>query len=394
MSILKIEAFSGLSGDMFLGALTSLCDMYEEIQGLPERLGLAEEAEVIIHEVNKKGIVCHHIRISDKTRDKGHSHPHRHLSHIQRIIENAAISEGAKQIAGKIFLLLGEAESQVHGIPIEKIHFHEVGAIDSIMDIVGTSILLDKLEITKTYCTTVNTGSGFVNTAHGRLPVPTPATKILLMGCPTASGEIESELTTPTGAAILKYLDPDFNIPALIDEKIGHGPGEKEFEIPNILRISLCKAGTSNDRITVLQTNIDDMSGEYLGTEFQDKLFRMGALDLYFEQVIMKRGRPGVVLNVLTRKENADRIADCIFGHTTSIGIRYFEAGRYELEREIKEVDTLYGKIRLKETLLPGNTQKRSKPESRDIFRIAEQENKSSLYILNQIQNSIKNENH
>ncbi len=393
MSILKIEAFSGLSGDMFLSAFASLADGYEEIKSLPKKLGIDEEVEIKVQDMNKMGIVCRHIKIIDKHKDLDPlHHKHRHLSHINQIIDHADIPAGAKDIAGKIFRLLGEAESKVHGIPVEKIHFHEVGAIDSILDIVGTALMLDKLSITKTYSTTVSTGSGFANTEHGRLPVPTPATQYLLMGFPTTPGEIESELTTPTGAAILRFLNPDFQIPVLVDEKIAYGPGEKDFKIPNVLRMSLCTSTYNTGSIIMLQTNIDDMSGEFLGIEFQNKLFELGALDLYIEQVIMKKGRPGSVLNVLLKKENLHQVTDYIFQQTTTIGIRYFEVHRLKLEREIREINTEFGKVKWKETSLPGKVPKRGKPESRDIFTIAEKENKSSLDIFNQIIKHYENE--
>lgn len=391
MSILKIEAFSGLSGDMFLSSLAELCDAHDEIKTLPSRLNIEEEAEVVIKKTSKKGIVCKHVKIIDKKKDSEPAHHHRHLSDINRIIEQADISAKAKQIAKKIFLLLGEAESIVHGVSIEKIHFHEVGAIDSILDIVGAAVLIDKLDVSITYCTTITTGSGFASTEHGRLPVPAPATKNLLKGFPTQAGSIESELVTPTGAAILKYLDPDFSIPPLIDEKIAYGAGEKEFEIPNMLRISLCKTTYPGDTITIMQTNIDDMSGEYLGIEFQEKLLELGALDFHFQQVIMKRGRPGVVLNVLVRRENTNQIADYIFRNTSSIGIRYHDAGRFELKRSSREIETQFGKVKMKDVQVPGYPV-RSKPESKDIIAIAEKENKSSFYVLHQILKNNENE--
>jgi uncharacterized protein (TIGR00299 family) protein len=390
MSILKIEAFSGLSGDMFLSSLAELCDAHDDIKALPSRLNIDEEAEVVVKKISKKGIVCKHVKILDKKKDTDSLRHHRHLSDINQIIEQGDISDKAKKIAKKIFLLLGEAESDVHGVSIEKIHFHEVGA-NSILDIVGAAVLIENLNVAKTYCTTIITGSGFTNTEHGRLPVPTPATKNLLKGFPTQTGNIESELVTPTGAAILKYLNPDFSIPPLIDEKIAYGAGEKDFEIPNTLRISLCKTSYPYDTITIMQTNIDDMSGEYLGVEFQEKLLSLGALDFHFEQVLMKRGRPGVVLNVLVRKENSIQIADYIFQNTSSIGVRFYEAGRFELKRKSRDVETQFGKIKMKDVQVPGYPM-RSKPESKDIITIAEKENKSSIYVLQQILKNNENE--
>lgn len=397
MSVLKIEAFSGLSGDMFLGALASLTGEYEILQKLPAMLHLEKEAAVEFNDMNKNGIVCRHVKIIGRSQHhdhpyvqvSGHSRDHRHLSEINSLIDKSEIPVHAKNTARKIFLLLGKAESRVHGIPLEKIHFHEVGAIDSIMDIVGTAVLLERLRISKTYCTPVTTGSGFVMTAHGKLPVPTPATQYLLEGIPVQSGEVDSEMATPTGAAILKFLEPEFDMPVLIAEKTGYGPAEKNFGIPNVLRISLCKESMKAGEIVVLETNIDDMSGEFLGTEFQEKLFDLGALDFFYQQIIMKKGRPGLVLTVLIRYENLERVVRYIFDNTTSIGVRYYPANRFELERKIKQADTTYGKVTVKETLMPGN-KKRIKPESSDIIRIATKENKSPVEILKQVMKDIE----
>ncbi|MFC2126456.1 nickel pincer cofactor biosynthesis protein LarC [Bacteroidota bacterium] len=389
MSILKIEAFSGLSGDMFLGALTSLTGAYDEIINLPTLLHLEKEAEIMVSDMNKNGIACKHIKIVDKSHKKDGHHSHRHLTHINEIIDKSDIPGKAKGIAREIFHLLGEAESQVHDIPIEKIHFHEVGAIDSILDIIGTAYLLEKLNIVKTYSIPVNTGFGFANTEHGKLPVPCPATQNLLLGYPTERGDIKSEMTTPTGAAILKYLNPEFEIPVLIEEKVAYGPGEKDFDIPNVLRLSLCREQESVKDIAVIQTNIDDMSAEYLGVEFQNKLFELGALDFYYQQVIMKKGRPGIVINVLTRKNQVQDIADYILKNTSSIGLRYFSADRIELDRENKEMDTSMGKVKVKESTFP-DQHKRIKPESEDIIEIARKKGKSPLDVSEKIKKELE----
>ena len=297
MNILKIEPFSGMSGDMFLGALAELTDSWIEIMELPDKLGLLN-VEIKITNVEKKGIACKHIKIIDNNnykllkpvetkhshqviaQDHGteneiiifhtNSHHHRHLKDIYKIIDEGKISQTTKRAAKEIFLLLGQAEAKVHGIDINKIHFHEVGAIDSILDIVGAAYLLDKLNIQKTYSLNVCTGFGFVSTEHGRLPVPCPATKELLLGFPTYAGNSEGEMTTPTGAAILKYLNPEFIIPPLVEEKTAYGPGEKEFSHPNVLRLSRCKTDAEiQENIFMIETNIDDMSPEILGTDFQ-----------------------------------------------------------------------------------------------------------------------------
>jgi len=377
MSILKIEAFSGMSGDMFLGALAELTETWDELIKLPEKLGLVN-VEVKLTDVNKNGIACRHIKIIDHNIYNSsvlqHSKPvhhHRHLKDIIKIIDDATIPEEAKEIAKKIFLLLGEAEAKVHGIDINKIHFHEVGAIDSILDIVGSAVLLDKLDIHKAYTTDIRTGVGVVNTEHGLLPIPCPATKELLLGFPTFTGDEDGEMTTPTGAAILKYLNPEFSIPTLIEERTGYGPGEKEFKIPNVLRLSLCKINdTDLENIYIIETNIDDMSAEVLGLDFQQQLFEKGALDFYFTQVIMKKGRPGLLVSVLVDVENISSINNFLFENTTSIGMRYFPVSRNILKREIRELNTSLGLIKVKEIVLPSGV-KRLTPEYDSCIAIA-----------------------
>lgn len=442
--ILKIEAFAGMSGDMFLGALCGLADAYDEITNLPSLLHLKDEVVIKLSDVNKTGIACKHVKIIDvkneasstgyshkqqsdhghhhhhhdehhhdhhhphshahdhaHDHDHGHSHKaehhhhhHRHLKDIYNIIDQGHISAGAKEIAKKIFLLLGEAESQIHGIPLEKIHFHEVGAIDSIMDIVGTAWLLDKLGIEKTYSTPVATGFGFAMTEHGRLPVPCPATQILLHGVPIYPGDQKGEMTTPTGAAILKYLQPSFEMPVLTELKTSYGPGEKDFEIPNTLRLSLCETSLKKDEIMVLQTNIDDFPAEYLGMEFQESLYEQGALDVYLQQVIMKKGRPGFILNVMCPSDVQEKLANIILEKTSSIGLRYFPVKRYELKRELLEFDTIYGKVNAKEVSTPSG-KKRMKIESRDLLRIAKEQGYSPTemhsLLLRDLENRLEN---
>lgn len=400
MNILKIEAFAGMSGDMFLGALAALADAYDELAELPSRLGLEAEAEIRITEVDKKGIACRHVQVVDKQEahrhdhehGHGHEHPHaahhhhhhRHLKDIYAIIDRGKLTEGAKGIAREIFRLLGEAESQVHGVPVEKIHFHEVGAIDSIIDIVGTAWLLDRLNIEQSYSTPVTTGFGFAMTEHGRLPIPCPATQRLLLGFPTERGDQRGELTTPTGAAIFKYLDPSFELPALIEEKVGYGPGEKELEIPNALRLSLCRSTRSADTVTVIETNLDDIQGEWLGTDFQERLFENGALDFFLQQVIMKKGRPGVVLTVLCREPQREALCRFLLQSTSTIGLRYYTARRWELPRRQQQLDLPFGRIRVKEVVLPDGS-RRIKPESADLLRLAQE----TGYALQELQKTV-----
>lgn len=393
MSILKIEAFSGLSGDMFLGALADLTGSHDELLSLPEKLGL-KNVEVKISQVEKAGIACRHIKIIDhniyeKTHSHHHSHdhdhehahkherahthenvhhshphghaPHRHLKDIFKLIDEGQIPENAKSIAKAVFQLLGEAESKVHGIDINKIHFHEVGAIDSILDIVGTAYLLDKLSIDQVVSSAICTGHGFVMADHGRMPIPAPATKELLLGVPTYAGKAAGEMTTPTGAAILRYLKPEFDIPVLIEQKIGHGPGEKDFEHPNVLRLSLCKSqAESTETIIMVETNIDDMNAELLGLDFQERLLKSGAIDFYFTQVIMKKGRPGLLVSVFTTRDQQKAVSDFLLENTTTIGVRTYPVSRTILKRTIKKVNTSLGEVEIKTVELPSGGVRKS----------------------------------
>ncbi len=388
MAILKLETFAGISGDMFLGALTALADAYHEITDLPKKLGLENEVAVQILNVNKNGIACKHVNIVENEKT---DHSHRHLSSINRIIDDSTLPGSVKSIAKSIFLILGQAEAHVHGVDIEKVHFHEVGALDSIMDIVGAAYLIDRLKIAKTYCTPINTGYGFANTAHGKLPVPCPATQELLLGLPVYPGEIASEMTTPTGAAILKYLHPSFSIPTLTELKIGYGPGEKNFEIPNTLRASLCQENASEPKMVVIQTSIDDMSGEYLGQEFQASLMEKGASDFYFEQVIMKKGRPGIVLNIFCPEKKFDGVSDFILEHTTTIGLRYFTVNKKKLERSFSKVKIEDSQVQVKKSKTPSGKNK-YKPESSDVFKVAKQTGESPLDIELRTKKIIENE--
>ena len=392
--ILKVEAFAGLSGDMFLSALAELADAFDDMEKLPALLHLEEEAEIVITTVEKNAIACRHVKVVDRhhehRQEHGHKHHnHRHLNDVYEIIDAADLPDHAKEIARSIFLRLARAEAKVHGTSVEEVHFHEVGAIDSMIDMIGAAWLIDRLGITKTYATPITTGYGFVNTQHGKLPVPAPATQILLHGMVTVAGDHEGEMCTPTGAAILGCLSPDFNIPPLKEIRTSYGPGEKDFGIPNTLRLSLCEPATDSGDILMLQTNIDDMPGEWLGTEFQNKLLESGAVDFYFEQVIMKKGRPGVVLNVLVPEQKFDAVSDLLLSQTTTIGLRYFPVRRVELERRSAEVETEFGKVRIKEVKVPGGRW-RYKPESAELFRIAGEQDLSPAEVYKRIVRSIE----
>lgn len=367
MSILHIEAFSGASGDMFLGALAGLANAYEELPQLPALLRLEQDAEIEIKKTVKNGISCQQVTVKEKTLQHNN---HRHYSDIIRLINESLLPENAKTIALAIFEILGKAEAEVHDVPIEKIHFHEVGAIDSIIDIAGAAWLLDKLEITETYSSAVTTGMGMVKTAHGLLPVPAPATKLIAHGLLCTPGSEDGERLTPTGAAIIKFLKPDFSSATLIDIASAYGAGQKNFIGPNVLRLSLCTKGTGENEIMVVQTNLDDFLPEYMGTEFQEKLLSLGALDFYIQQVIMKKGRPGSILTVLCRENNLDPVSQFILSFTSAIGLRYHKANRIELPRSVETVKTNIGDFRIKVSTLPDGREK-MKPESEDVLKAA-----------------------
>lgn len=401
MTILYVEPFSGLAGDMLLGALCGLTDAYDELKELPGKLHLPD-GKIEVNEVEKNGIVCKHVKVIDLNpsehkhshdyshdHDHGHSHNHphgRHLSDILHLIDHGHISDGAKEIAKGIFRLIGEAESSVHDIPIEKIHFHEISGVDSIIDIVGCAVLLDKLQVEKTYSDPICTGYGMVKTQHGLLPVPAPATAILLEGMPSFKGDEEGERATPTGAAILRYLKPEFSKPALKASKVAYGPGLKDFIGPNVVRVSAVTPATneSTKQLYVIETNLDDCSPELLGESFQSGLLESGAIDFTMSSVTMKKGRSGLKLSVLSNEENHEAVCNYILENTTTIGVRYYSVERKELQRESVSLVTQYGSVTAKRVTTPlGKT--RVKAEFDDLQRLAYENEISVLRLKEEI---------
>lgn len=386
--ILKIEAFSGASGDMFLSALAQLTNSFDELMDLPALLNFSDQAEIKIADVMKNGISCKHVKVIEKV----HQHHHRHLTDIIKIINESSLNDNAKKIALDIFAIIGKAEAEVHNIPIEKIHFHEIGAVDSIIDICGTAFLLDKLNIKKSYLTTLNTGKGFVNTAHGKLPIPTPATKLILEGIPYNYGEEEGEKLTPTGAAIIKYLNPLFNQISTCDLKTAYGAGEKDFNLPNVLRLSISEITNQAQNLIMLETNLDDMNNEFLGIQFQNHLLNIGAIDFYLTQVIMKKGRPGITLTIICEQSNLEEISNFILNFTSTIGVRYYPIQRIELNRKFTQIETEFGKFNVKVSQMP-NGEEKIKPESNEIMESALKNNISPDYLSNLIKERYEKNN-
>lgn len=384
---LYIEPSAGIAGDMFLSALCHLADAYDEIAQLPQRLNLPD-ARIEIQELDKNGIHCQHVKVIDTGSDHHHHHHHRHLSDILSIIAEADLPDNAKHIAKTIFTIIGESESRIHMVPLERIHFHEVSGVDSILDIVGCAWLIDKLAIDRCYSDPVCVGFGHVDTQHGRLPVPAPATADILQGIPTFKGDEAGERATPTGAAILKFLAPSFQPPPIITSRIAYGPGQKDFRSANVLRLSLLEpTPIEADLVWIIETNIDDMTPEFLGQDFQAGLMATGAKDFTLSATLMKKGRPGFILSALSSDACRDRVIEYILENTSSIGVRYYAAERRVLERRNLSIDTPEGAVLAKEVTKPSGA-KQTKLEFESLMKIARDTNVPIQVLKNRIQGS------
>jgi pyridinium-3,5-bisthiocarboxylic acid mononucleotide nickel chelatase len=356
MKTLYFDCFAGASGDMILGAMIAAGVKPEVFQ---ERLSLlgVQGYSVTFETVDRSGISATYARVQTSR-----EHTHRHLSDILRIIYDSRLSDAVKDRAAKIFSRLAEAEARVHNEPIEHVHFHEVGAVDAIIDVVGAAICFELLDIDRFVSSPLHVGSGFVEMDHGRFPVPPPAVTELLKGVPFYSTDIAGELVTPTGAAIISSVCNTFGpIPQLKLEFTGYGAGTREYEkFPNVLRVLVGEDQSSepgDERLWMLETNMDDISPQILG-HVMDRAFELGALDCYFTSVQMKKNRPGVLLSVLCRQEQRVRLGEMLFAETTTLGIRAYEVERRALERSIVRVETQYGPIDVKVAQLNGHVVK------------------------------------
>jgi len=364
--ILYFDCFSGISGDMAVGALLDVGVPKDYFLENLKKLNIDDEYEIEIKKSNKNGIegTDFYVYIRDNIKHE------RHYVDIVKLIDESSLNDNIKRISKKIFKILAEAEAKVHGKSIEEVHFHEVGAVDSIIDIVGVAICIDYLKPDRIISSYVNTGSGFVKCQHGVLPVPAPATLNILKDVYIYSDERKFELTTPTGAAILKGLCSEFVEGFNMKIKaVGYGCGKINSEKPNVLRVVL---GEENeDDIVLLETTIDDMNPQIYGY-VMDKLFELGALDVYFTPVYMKKNRPGIVMSVITKVEDEENIVETIFKETTTIGIRRFDIKRYELQRQIERVSTSFGTVRFKISKYKGEVVNIS-PEFEDLKKIAKE---------------------
>jgi len=344
MKICYLDAFSGISGDMTVGALL---DAGADRQGLLEALeALGTGARFEVEKTKRRGIAASKFRVIG-----GDAKGHRHLKHILEMIANSSLTDRVKRNASAVFQRLGEAEAKVHDISIEKVHFHEVGAVDSICDIVGACIGFDLLDVAAVYSSPVNVGSGTAKTEHGILPVPAPATSELFAGKPIYSRGPNLELTTPTGAAIASTLAAEFGaLPPMRVLASGYGAGDYDFaEHANVLRVLIGETTGAEESTTVivLEANIDDSSPQVLGYAME-RLLEAGALDVTLNSVLMKKGRPGTLLRVIARPEDRETLAHVVFDETSTLGLRTYSAERRVKARHSMEIDTPHGKVRMK----------------------------------------------
>ena len=359
MRTLYLDCFAGASGDMLVGALLDCGLDFERLKADLAKLGVGGY-ELALRRVDRSGISAAkfdvHLHAAEHHHDDHHGHHHHHnehrsLSEIQRLIAASGLCQEVKGRAAAIFQRLGEAEAKIHGIPVERVHFHEVGAVDSIVDIVGASIALEALGVERLITSPLHVGSGTFTCAHGTYPVPGPATAELLRGFPVYSKEIDGELVTPTGAAVIATLASGCGpLPVMRVERVGYGAGTRDYpKFPNVLRAILGEL--AEDRtptaVTVIEANIDDLNAQVFG-HLMEQALEAGALDIFYTPVQMKKNRPGVLLTLLCAPDDRERLAALVFRETTTLGLRYREENRVVLRREHVTVETAYGPVRIK----------------------------------------------
>lgn len=344
------NCFSGISGDMVLAALVDLGWPVKELERELNKLDLFNY-QIEAEKVAKQGIISTQIKIRIKEGKK-----ERTLKDILSILDKSKLEEEIKERSRAIFIRLASVEAKIHGKSIQEVHFHELGGLDTIIDVVGAVAGMKYLGIEKVYSSPLPLGKGFVKCSHGTLPVPAPATLELLKGVPVYGSNIEAELVTPTGAAIITTLAENFGqMPPMKIENIGYGAGQRDLPIPNLLRVSLgmLKNVYEEDVVSLIQTNIDDMNPEFY-EHIADRLFSEGALDVFLTPIQMKRTRPATMLSVITDEEKLERVLEIIFDETTTLGVRISKIKRRKLNREKRKIPTKYGEIEVKIGKLDG----------------------------------------
>jgi pyridinium-3,5-bisthiocarboxylic acid mononucleotide nickel chelatase len=369
MKIIYYDCFSGISGDMNLGAM----------------IDLGIEETFLVNELNKLNLKGWKLEV---TKDQRHGitgtkvtvkqtrqeHAHRHLSEIENIIDRSDLDESTKHLSKEIFMKVALAEAAVHGIAKEQVHFHEVGAVDSIIDIVGAAICFNALNVDEVHVSVVELGGGMVKCDHGDLPVPAPATAEIIKGIPSRIGGVDFEATTPTGAAIIATLGRVFNsLQTFKITRTAYGIGQKDHpDVPNLLRVFL---GETQDTLEkghealLIECNIDDMNPEFFD-HISERLFTSGASDVFLTNIIMKKGRPGIILNIIIEKESAETVKEILFTESTTLGIRTFPFRKDTLIRKFESIDTIWGKVTIKRSFYKGN-EVSCKPEYEECKKIA-----------------------
>ena len=374
MRTIYIECNMGAAGDMLLAALIELMPEPERfverlnaigIPGVTYRISKTEKCGICGTQVD--------VEVHGEVEHEHHHHEHHHHSSmhdIENIISHLDVPERVKKSAVEVYKHIAAAESEAHGRPVEEIHFHEVGAMDAVADVTGVCLALAELAPERVIASPVNVGSGTVRCAHGILPVPAPATANILKGVPYYSGDIKTELCTPTGAALLKNFVSEFtDMSVMRVERIGYGMGHKDLDAANCVRIMLGDTAASGGEVAELRCNLDDMTGEGIGYA-TEVLYRAGALDVYTIPIGMKKNRPGILLTCMCRMEDRERMLSLIMKHTTTLGVREYICRRYTLRREMCELETNYGTVRAKRS--SGFGAERIKPEYEDMKKIAD----------------------
>jgi pyridinium-3,5-bisthiocarboxylic acid mononucleotide nickel chelatase len=387
MKIAYADCFSGISGDMFLASLLDAGLPLEVLQDGIEKLKLPEKVELRLSDTRKGALRAANLEVIVP-----HSHHHRHLSDILEILNKSQLSDPVKETTGQIFTLLAEAEARVHGEPIEQVHFHEVGALDSIVDVTGAVLGLEALGIERLYASPLPYGTGTINSDHGLLPLPAPATLevLRLAHAPLTPSPSEVELVTPTGAAILGTL-ATFERPNLTITGTGIGAGKRDLPWPNLMRLIVGETpGNGTSEMVQLETNIDDMNPQFYGY-LMEKLFAAGARDVFLTPVQMKKNRPGTLLGVIALRRDEAALAELILRETTTLGLRVQPIGRYEAQREFQQIQTPFGSLTVKQKILDGQVIQ-SVPEYDECVRLAKENNVSLAEIYQAAQQIFEGE--
>ncbi len=408
MKVLYLECKMGIAGDMFASSLLGLFDDKKKLVDALNDINVPK-VKYILNDSEKCGIKGDHLTVivdggeelSEDVSDSQNSHHHHdhheehHHGHhhgdtrtpaqIEEIIEGLNISKDIRSDIREVYEIIAEAESEVHGTPVSEIHFHEVGSLDAIADITAVCFLMHELDPDKVIVSPINVGSGQVKTAHGILPVPAPATALLLRGIPSYSSDrISGELCTPTGAALVKYFAFEFGSqPVMAIEKLGYGMGNKDFDQANCVRALWGEVNEDIDRIVELTCNIDDMTPEEIGFA-KEMLFEAGAVDVYTISADMKKNRPGFLLTCMCNEDKKEALIKCIFRHTTTLGVRESISNRYVLSREIEKIDTPYGEVQVKRAF--GYDTKREKIEYEDLAGIARRTGRSIMSLRKELE--------